>query len=235
MSAMRRPVILINMAVNILAQKEVDSLNSQYSQRVVEAGGLPVLMPSIEEPELIESWLDLADGVLFIGGKDYLPAHYGCEPHPETFLGRMRPHFDIAFGQAVMRRNMPVLGICAGCQLINIITGGKLIQHLGNADEAHRDGKFHSARICRSGFLADALQLEPDNEITVNSFHHQAVDPDHLGENIAVSAIAFDGSIEAIELNTPGRMVLGVQFHPERMDDLAPKIFGKLCSEAARQ
>lgn len=231
----RRPVILMNMAVDMVAGKECDTLNSQYSQWVAEAGGLPVLMPSIEEPELIESWLDLADGVLLVGGKDYLPEHYGCKPHPETFLGRMRPHFDIAFAQAVMRRNMPVLGICAGCQLINIVTGGKLIQHLDNANEAHRDGKFHPARICRSGFFANALQLASGDEITVNSFHHQAVDPDQLGENIAVSAIAFDGSIEAIELNTPERMVLGVQFHPERMDVLAPKIFGKLCSEAARQ
>lgn len=228
----RRPVILLNMAVDILSQRETDTLGSAYSQRVFESGGLPVLMPSIENTELIESWLDLADGVLLVGGKDYLPSEYGCEPHPETFLGRLRAHFDIAFGNALMRRNLPVLGICAGCQLLNIVTGGKLIQHLENADDFHRGGKRHDARICRSGFFADTLQLEVGDRLEVNSFHHQAVDPENLGSNMVVTAQAFDGTIEAIELDTPDRMVLGVQFHPERMDDLAGVFFGRLCAEA---
>ena len=233
MSLTRRPVILLNMAVNMLGQKECDTLNTEYSQRVVEAGGLPILMPSIEKDELIESWLDLADGVLLVGGKDYLPSEYGCEVHPETFLGRLRPHFDIAFGKALMRRKMPVLGICAGCQLLNIVYGGKLIQHLDNADDFHRGGKYHSAKICSDGFFADIVGLAVGNELTVNSFHHQAVDPDHLGDGLKVSALAFDGTIEAVELADSDRMVLGVQFHPERMKDLAPEFFGRLCREAA--
>jgi gamma-glutamyl-gamma-aminobutyrate hydrolase PuuD len=232
MSEKRRPVVLLNMAVNIVGQKECDTLNSEYSRRVFEAGGLPVLMPSVENSELIEAWLDIADGVLLVGGKDYLPSEYGCEPHPETFLGRLRPHFDIAFAKALMRRNMPVLGICAGCQLLNIVTGGKLIQHLENADESHRGGKYHSAKICSDGFFAGAVGLDVGNELTVNSFHHQAVDPDHLGKGMKISAQAFDGTVEAIELDVSSRMVLGVQFHPERMEDLAPKFFGRLCSQA---
>lgn len=235
MSDNRPPVILMNMAVNMVAGKECDTLNSQYSQRVADAGGIPLLLPSIEKTELIESWLDLADGVLLVGGKDYNPAYYGCEAHPETFLGRMRPHFDIAFGQAVMRRKLPVLGICAGCQLINIVTGGKLIQHLDNADEAHRGGKYHTAKILKEGFFARAVGVAAGNELTVNSFHHQAIDPNNLGKNMQITVQAFDGTVEAIELNTPDRMVLGVQFHPERMDDLAPKIFSALCQKAARQ
>ena len=234
MSEKYRPVILLNMAVNILKQKECDTLNSEYSQRVADSGALPVLMPSIEDDSLFDSWLDIADGVLLVGGKDYLPAEYGCEPHPETFLGRLRPHFDIAFAQAVMARNMPVLGICAGCQLLNIVTGGKLIQHLDNADEAHRGGKIHSAKVCRGGFFADIVNLAPGKSLTVNSFHHQAVDPDFLGRNMVVTAQAFDGTIEALELDSDERMVLGVQFHPERMDDLAPRFFGRLCAEARR-
>ena len=232
MSGNHPPVILINMAVNILNGKECDTLKSQYAQRVSEVGAVPMLIPSIEKPEIIDTLLDLADGVLFIGGKDYLPSSYGCEPHPATFLGRLRPHFDIAFAQAVLRRNMPVLGICGGCQLLNIVTGGKLIQHLDNAED-HRNGKIHTARITRNGFFAEAVQLAVNNELTVNSYHHQAVDPDNLGKNIKVTALAFDGSIEAIELDTPDRMILGVQFHPERLDDISPKIFGYFCKQAS--
>ena len=94
----------------------------------------------------------MADGVLLIGGRDYDPADYGEAVHPETVMNRLRPHFDIAFGKAVLERQMPVLGICAGCQLINIITGGKLIQHLDNTVE-HRKGVFHQAKIIFDGFL----------------------------------------------------------------------------------
>ena len=225
------PVILINMAVNIMKGQECDTLKSQYAQRVSEVGAVPMLIPSIEKPEIIETLLDLADGVLFIGGKDYLPSSYGCEPHPETSLERLRPNFDITFAQAALLRNMPILGICGGCQLLNIVTGGKLIQHLPNADD-HRGGKYHTAKITCNGCFAEAVQLGVDNELTVNSYHHQAVDPENLGKHVKVTATAFDGSIEAIELDIPDRMILGVQFHPERMDDIAGRIFGYFCNQA---
>ena len=144
----------------------------------------------------------------------------------------MRPHFDIAFGEAVMRKNIPVLGICAGCQLLNIITGGKLIQHLPNA-EKHTGGMIHEAVVTKSGFFAEAIGKAPGEKLMVNSFHHQALDPEHLGNGLEIAAVAFDGTVEAVEM--PGkRMVLGVQFHPERMDDLAPEIFGLLVKEARK-
>ena len=191
-----------------------------------------MLIPSIEKRENIETLLDMANGVLLIGGKDYPPSYYGELPHEKTGMDRLRPHFDIAFGEAVMRRELPVLGICAGCQLLNIISGGKLIQHLPNADE-HTGGTFHEAQVTKDGFFARAVGKAPGEKITVNSFHHQALDPVHLGKNLSVTAVASDGSIEAVEL--PGeRMVLGVQFHPERMDDLAPRIFGLLKEEAQK-
>ena len=159
MSQKHPPIILINMAVNIINGKECETLNSQYAQRVSEAGAIPMLIPSIEKPAIIETLLDQADGVLFIGGKDYLPSSYGCQPHPETFLGRLRPDFDITFARAALQRTMPILGICGGCQLINIVTSGKLIQHLDNAED-HCGGKFHTAQITASGSFAEALQLQ---------------------------------------------------------------------------
>lgn len=228
----KRPVILLNMAVDVINNRENEVIISQYVQRVSDSGAVPMLIPSIEKEENIETLLDIADGVLLIGGRDYDPADYGEEPHPETVMNRMRPHFDILFGKAVLKREMPVLGICAGCQLLNIISGGKLIQHLKNADE-HRNGVFHSAEIVQDGFFSKALGKTAGENITVNSYHHQAVSPTLLGEGFKITARAFDGSIEAIELDG-SRMVLGVQFHPERMDDLGPMIFSFLKEESEK-
>lgn len=227
-----RPVILLNMAVDVINGRENDVIISQYVQRVSDSGAVPMLIPSIEKTENMETLLELADGVLLIGGRDYDPADYGEPAHPETMMNRLRPHFDIAFGQAVLRYRMPVLGICAGCQLLNIVSGGKLIQHLDNATE-HRNGVLHKAAIVRDGFFGRAVKKSAGEEITVNSFHHQAVSPDAVGEGFSITARAFDGSIEAMEM-AGERMVLGVQFHPERMDDLGPAIFSLLKEEAEK-
>lgn len=220
------------MAVDIINNRENDVIISQYVQRVSDSGAVPMLIPSIEKMENIETLLDIADGVLLIGGRDYDPADYGEKPHPETMMNRMRPHFDITFGTEVLRRKMPVLGICAGCQLLNIVSGGKLIQHLDNAVE-HKGGVEHSAVIVQDGFFAKALGKSAGDKVTVNSFHHQALSPANLGNGFKITAKAFDGTIEAIELEG-GRMVLGVQFHPERMDDIGPGFFELLKSEAEK-
>lgn len=228
----RAPRILLNMAVDKLNNREVEVLNSQYSDCVSASGAIPLLCPSIERDEIIESLLDLADGVIFIGGRDYDPRSYGEEPHPETVMTRLRPNFDLVFARAALRRDLPVLGICAGCQLLNIATGGKLIQHLPDADK-HRF-TTHEATVTQSGFFSRALNVNPGGKIIVNSFHHQAVDPEHLGAGIRITGTAFDGTVEALEI--PGeRMVLGVQFHPERMDDLGPLLFSLLTEEARRR
>lgn len=220
------PLILMNMTVAVVNNRENDVQISQYSQRVVDAGGIPMLMPSIEDGEVFAALLDAADGCVLIGGPDYDPALYGEKPHPETAMTRLRPTCDLAFCRELLKRDLPVLGICAGCQLLNIAAGGKLVQHV----EKHRD-TTHMARVTADGFFARALDRRPGDEITVNSFHHQVVDPAHLGAGLVVSAEAYDGTVEAIE--APGsRMVLGVQFHPERMDDLAPLFFGQLVQQA---
>ena len=225
------PVILLNMAVDVLNGRECEVLISQYARRVSDTGAVPMLIPSLEKRENIETLLDMADGVLLIGGKDYDPRFYGEQPHPKTSLARLRPHFDIAFGEAVLRRAMPVLGICAGCQLLAVVAGGKLIQHLPDA-ERHTGGAVHRAQVTAEGAFSKSCGVKPGEELTVNSFHHQAVDPDHPGRGMRITARAFDGSVEGIEL-AGERMVLGVQFHPERMDDLGPLFFGSLTAAAA--
>ena len=227
------PRILLNMAVGHYLDKECELVLSSYVRRISDAGGVPFMIPSLEKSENIASLLDMADGVVLIGGKDYPAEYYGEAPHPQAQRDRLRPHFDIAFATEVLRRDLPVLGICAGCQLLNIVTGGKLIQHLPNADE-HTGGTSHRSEILTDGFFAEAVGKKAGESLTVNSFHHQAVDPDHLGKNLQITARAYDGSVEAVEL-TGKRMVLGVQFHPERMDDLAPQLFGYFISRCRKK
>jgi putative glutamine amidotransferase len=221
------------MAVEVCANRECDQIISAYAQYVSDSGAIPMLIPSIEKADNIEALLNMADGVVLIGGKDYNPKFYYEEPHPETNLERLRPEFDIMFGKAVLKKQLPVLGICAGCQLLNVVSGGKLIQHLPNAEEAHRDGKTHSAKIIKDGFFARAIGRKAGDEISVNSFHHQALNPDYIGEGFIISATAFDGSVEAIELLSE-RMVLGVQFHPERMNNFGLQFFTLLKQEAEK-
>ncbi len=227
------PVILLNMAVDVHNGRECEILISQYASRVADAGGVPMLMPSIGKKEIFDALLGCADGVLLIGGRDYPPSSYGEKPHPETRMNRLRPQCDMDFACAALRTKLPILGICAGCQLLNIATGGKLIQHLENA-EKHTQGVVHQSLICRDGWLGCAIGKKQGEFVCVNSFHHQSIDPDHLGQGLVVTATAFDGSVEAVEM-TGRRLVLGVQFHPERMDDLGPAIFRQLIAEAARQ
>ena len=231
MKSSRPPVILLNMAVDIINERENEVIISRYVQCVSDSGAVPMLIPSIEKKENIETLLDLADGVVFIGGRDYDPHTFGEERHPMTQLDRLRPSFDLVFGRAVLERRMPVLGICAGCQLLSIINGGKLIQHLDNAEQ-HRF-TFHRAEVSEYGWFARAVKKNAGETLEVNSFHHQAVDPEFPGTGMKITARAFDGSVEAIEL-AGERMVLGVQFHPERMNDAAPDVFGLLRSEAEK-
>lgn len=227
----KRPVIALNMAMSVFNGREVHYLIDSYAERVWQAGGDPSLVPTLLHGSYCESVLEKAQGVLLIGGKDYPPSFYGEEPHPQTDLGRLRPSFDLEFGQAALDTNLPVFGICAGFQLLNILHGGKLCQHLDNAEEAHKGGLSHKAEITQEGWMSRSLGLKKGEEYIANSFHHQAVTQEYMGKELEITSLAFDGTVEALE--RPGeRMVLGVQFHPERMDDLGPMLFSAFVEEA---
>ena len=227
----QRPIIVLNTAYDVHNSRECDILIGAYAERVYESGGDPLLVPTIEDREFLRRTLAPAQGVLLIGGRDYPPSFYGEEPHPLTNLGRLRPQCDLWFGECALASSLPVFGICAGCQLLAILDGGKLIQHLDDSDE-HAVGKRHRAAVAADGWLSRILRLSPGDDFIVNSFHHQAVRPETL-KRFKVTARAFDGSVEAIELPDPERMVLAVQFHPERMDDIGPDFFAALTEQAA--
>jgi putative glutamine amidotransferase len=205
-------------------------LPSNYIDAVQRAGGFAVMLPP--DPRLAEDpheALELIDGLLLAGGADIDPATYGQPAHAETLdVVPERDAFEIALTRAAIERDLPVLGICRGMQLINVALGGTLHQHLPEhvGHEQHRrvigsfDGADHEVELS-PGTLAMRVIDAPTH--ATKSHHHQGVD--RVGEGLRVSAIsAVDGLAEAIEL--PDRtFVLGVQWHPEA-DAMSPVIGG---------
>jgi putative glutamine amidotransferase len=207
-------------------------LPAEYVDAVAAAGGLPVVVSPTLAPGLLREHLARCDGVLFIGGQDYPPAWYGeatqaetCEMHP------VRAAADRELARAALAGNKPILGICGGLQLLNIACGGRLVQHLPQA-EAHLGDRRHAVTI-RGGRILRALFGEA--RVEVNSSHHQAAHPAAIGAGLVATAHADDGTIEALEGADPRRFILGVQWHPERDDDLEirRKIFEALVQAAA--
>ncbi|QQS11550.1 MAG: gamma-glutamyl-gamma-aminobutyrate hydrolase family protein [Rhodospirillales bacterium] len=188
-----------------------------YFDAVAAAGGLPVALP--HDPERAQAYLDTIDGLVVTGGAfDVDPSYYdGGARHGTVVTKDRRTAFEFAVTRGAVERDMPVLGICGGQQLLHVALGGKLIQHIPDAIAgalAHeqpnpRDQAGHDVRIRRGTLLHRVVGAET---MAVNSAHHQAALDEPAG--IVVNARASDGVIEGIE--APGRrFCLGVQWHPE--------------------
>jgi len=223
------------------------ALSCFYVDALVKAGGLPICLPALQEPTYIGRAMELLDGFLFVGGKDYLPHHYaGKEQKPKELMETRRDAFDMLLAKSVLENTeLPVLGICGGAQLINISLGGTLLQDIasdwlsetGVKPLEHRKGIRHSVFIETASLLSSITKKV---KVITNSYHHQAIHPDHLGAGLIITATSNDGVPEAIELSHPrSRFLLGVQWHPERMFDNDPcqqKIFNTfICAAVAHQ
>jgi putative glutamine amidotransferase len=236
---MRRPVIGICAALERARWSVWDQpaalLPLNYVDAVQRAGGLVVMLPP--DPLLAEDplqALELLDGLILAGGADIDPAAYDQDAHPET-VGTVpeRDAFEVALTRAAIEREVPVLGICRGMQLINVARGGTLVQHLperfGHHEHRRVVGSFDGAEhdvILSEGSLAARAAGETVH--ATKSHHHQGVD--RLGEGLVVSGVSMlDELPEAIEL-ADGRFVLGVQWHPEA--DLASSVVGALVDVA---
>lgn len=195
-------------------------LNMDYYQAVEEAGGLPVPISILQKEEDLARLVDLLDGILFSGGVDIDPHHYGEEPHPG--LGKVTPERDeieIQLCREFHRRKKPIFGICRGIQLINVALGGTLYQDiksqlpnvLKHYQEAPAHHPTHSVIVEKDSLLFSIVKAE---RFRVNSFHHQALKT--IAPGLKVVARASDGIVEAVESNDEG-FVLAVQWHPERM------------------
>lgn len=204
------------------------ALRKNYFSALAAAGALPVALP--HHPELAESYLEEIDGLLVTGGAfDVDPSLYGGGPtHPTVTLKAGRTDFELAVTRGALKRDMPVLGICGGQQLLAVALGGTLIQHIPDSikgaleheqpNPRHEPG--HEIAIEANTLLA---RITGKRSMAVNSAHHQAVE--RPGEGALVNAIAPDGVVEGVE--HPGyRFALGVQWHPEyAVDPADPLIF----------
>jgi putative glutamine amidotransferase len=199
-----------------------------YSLAVQRAGGLALILPPDDVvAESPDELLDMLDGLILAGGSDVDPGSYGAKPHDETRDTRPeRDRFEIALGTRALERDMPVLGICRGMQMMNVIQGGTLNQHLGRELHRHTPGAFadHGVRL-EPGSLA--ARVVGDERTEVQSAHHQGLE--ELGEGVVPSGYADDGIVEAIDL--PGqRFAVGVLWHPE--EDEQSRVVGSLVDEA---
>ena len=208
---------------------EASLIPHNYVRAVEEAGGRPLLVPPSDEG--IEETLDSLDAIVFSGGSDLDPAHYGEEPHPETFgIREERDRAELELMKAALERDMPVLGICRGVQVLNIARGGNLIQHL--PEIVGHEGHKHDPP---GSFSDHDVEIEPETTLAkilgdrhpVKSHHHQGLDA--VGKGLRVSAHAEDGSIEGVE-DPEHRFAVGVLWHPEAGEDR--KLFQALVEQA---
>jgi putative glutamine amidotransferase len=200
-----------------------------YVTALERAGARPLLVPPTEDG--IDETLDVLDAIVFSGGADVDPAVYGAERQEVTDAPQKhRDRAELALLRAALERDMPVLAICRGSQLLNVSRGGDLVQHLPDAvgNEGHRErpGAFseHEVDVHTGTRLAGIV----GEGSSVKSSHHQGVG--RLGAGLVESARAPDGTVEAIE-DPAKRFALGVLWHPEAADDDA--LFRALVEEAS--
>ena len=220
-------------------------LGRDYSEAVEAAGGVPVHIPLIPDPEFVKSIVSGLDGILLPGSDtDVDPKYYGEDPHPK--LGKVVPEkdeTDLLVLAEVERLKIPLLAICYGIQVLNVSRGGSLIQDIEAQVEnciQHQQGRpvarnSHGIRIESDSLLAEIDGSGSDLRIVkVNSHHHQAIRK--IGNDLRAIAWANDGVVEGIQDLRTDRFVLGAQWHPElswKTDSLSRGIFDVFVSRCA--
>jgi putative glutamine amidotransferase len=209
-----------------------------YVRRVEEAGGVPLAIAPLADPAPLPELLEALDGVLIVGGEDLDPRLYGEEPlGTHAPLPAWRERFDLAFARALLDSDLPVLGVCYGSQLLAVVSGGALWQHIPTqvGTAVSHAGKYpnlprHPVDVAEGTRLREILGAP---RVEVNSAHHQA--PKRLGAGLREAAAAPDGVLEAFE-GTGERFLVGVQWHPELEEsDAGRRLFAALVDAARRR
>jgi microsomal dipeptidase-like Zn-dependent dipeptidase/gamma-glutamyl-gamma-aminobutyrate hydrolase PuuD len=211
--------MIIGISSNYIEGKSC--LSDAYVNAVIKAGGTPVMIPLVTGEAVLENIISSIDGLILSGGGDIYSPLFGEELHPAvTDYNPDRDKYDLALVRLAAGRQMPVLGICRGCQTINVAFGGTLIQDIPSqvphSEIVHsqaeaREAGTHSVKINPESML---YRIVKQDNLWVNSFHHQAVKA--VAPGFEAVAFSEDGVVEAIE-SEEGKMILGVQWHPETM------------------
>lgn len=233
------PRIGVSMSITVGTSPERAYVNSTYLNAIQQAGGVPIALP----PQLSgRSWERLAaglDGLLLTGGGDIDPARFGEAPHPTLFdVAPLRDTFETAAARWALERQVPLLCICRGIQVLNVSLGGSLYQDVGtepgttltHSQTEPRDQPTHKVKVKPGSRLAEVLGAD---EVEVNSMHHQAIKG--LGRGLTAVAWAPDQIVEGVELPDHPGFVLGVQWHPEELighSEPARRLFAALVTRA---
>ena len=216
-----KPRPLIGISANTA---DIDlTLRRVYCDQIVRAGGVPMVLPPVDDAEVLINMLEGIDGLVLTGGADYNPLWYGEQPEKELHtINSTRDLPELLLTRLAFNRQIPILGICRGVQTMAIALGGNLVQDLKtplkHSQDAPRSEATHSVTITEGSTLYGLY----GQETFVNSFHHQAVKD--CGSHLYVVATAPDGVIEAVE-STEQKALMGVQWHPEWMGGEGLKLF----------
>lgn len=183
-----------------------------YADAIERAGGIPVVMPPTTRHDVIEAAIDRCDGLVLLGGGDVSPGNYGQTERAQLFgVDASLDEYEIHAVKYAIARDIPILAICRGHQVLNVALGGTLIQHLETTQD-HRD-TLHEVQLVPHSLIARAMSTHSP---LVHSFHHQAIDA--VANDLEVVGTHQDGTIEAVQHRT-AQWVVGVQWHPEDTAD----------------
>ncbi|MGL4992368.1 MAG: gamma-glutamyl-gamma-aminobutyrate hydrolase family protein [Sarcina sp.] len=216
---------IIGIASNVITEdkkpfigsKEI-KLYEEYVQAIIDAGAVPIVIPTNTNKDVMKVQIDIVDGLLLTGGYDINPLRYNEEPSSKIQdVSMLRDECEFFLLEKADERKIPVLGICRGHQLINVFYGGTLYQDLSfkegayikHVEDANPSIGFHSVDIIKGSILYEILGAQNK----VNSYHHLGLKD--VAKGFEVSAYAKDGIIEAIERKEP--FTMGIQWHPEMM------------------
>lgn len=216
-----KPVIGITMSYDF--EKSISTLKDDYYDAIIQSGGVPVLIPVTDNKSVWSEYLNLCDGIILAGGPDIDAAYFGKENMPYAHeISPVRDSMEIFLAKEAIDHNKPMLGICRGCQVMNIAAGGSIFQDiyfesdnpknlLKHSQEAPRWFQIHEISISEATCLH---RIFGKNTLKVNSFHHQAVS--EVAPQFIINACSGDGIIESISYEGK-KFVLGVQWHPENL------------------